>query len=352
MNGYSEHETKRRGVFSLIVFSLFSFSWLAFFQGHLIGYAYDKVISSLGGIVGNCNRFVMATFVTAILVLIAKGIRRIPRHPSIFTSLDYLVPSIILGIFTGFDNETYFSQTGGQWLLAVILVFSVLLVVSIIRYRNVIKPENRMIVVTTNLLILFFEMLIVASLSNTDENLHRRAAMEKYMEKSQFEKVLAVGYDEEETDSKMDWLRFQAMYSLDTISLGNGLAERLFEYPISDIESAETFLENSVSSSTDSLTGIYLKNVIALLDRNLQSLEDSMNLAQYNKVLPRYFMQALIVAGCDSLESYFPEQYRNEMNVYESFRNQLESLSDKSATYRRNATYWDYRRTYYWFYEF
>lgn len=352
MNGYQNVDTGRRRLFCLVVFSLFSFVWLCTFQGYLVGYAYDKVISSLGGIVGNCNRFVMAAFVTAILDLMALGIHRIPKRPALFNSLDYLVPSIVLGIFTGFDRDFFFPQTSRQWIAAAVLAFSVLLIAAIIRYRNNIKPENRMIIVAANLLILLFEMLIAISLGNTDENLHRRVVMERYTGKEQFEKVLKVGYNESETDSKIELLRLQAMYSLDTISLGTGLAERLFEYPVSDIESAETFLNNSVSSSDDSLTQAYLKNVLALVDRDLQRLEDSITLAQYNKVLPRYFMQALIIAGCDSLESYFPDQYRQEKQVFDSFENTWKEVGNKPAIYRRNATYWDFRRTYYWYYRF
>ncbi len=351
MNGYREHEVKQRRQFCLIVFSLFSFSWLAFFQGHLICYAYDKVISSLGGIVGNCNRFIMAVFVTVILDLIARWIHRIPKYAGVFNALDYLIPSIILGIITGFDNEVFFSQTPAQWTATVVLILLLLLVTTVIRYRNNIKPDSQKIVFTTNLLILFFEMLIVASLSNTDENLHRRAAMERYLDKCQYDKMLAVGYNEQESDAKIDWLRLQAMYALDADSLGTGLAEHMFQYPISDISLATTFVENSISSSDDSLTREYLGNVAALLERDLQCL-DSIDILLYNKVLPRYFMQALIIAGRDSLEQYFPDQYREENRVFESFINVLEAAADKSEIYRRNVTYHDFHRTYYWFYNF
>ncbi len=352
MNGYQKHEVKQRRRFCLIVFSLFSFSWLSFFQGHLICYAYDKVISSLGGIVGNCNRFIAAAFITVILDLIARWINRMRRHAGIFNAMDYLIPSIILGIITGFDNEVFFSQSAVQWVVAVILIVLLLLATVVIRYRNNIKPDSRKIVSTTNLLILFFEMLIVASLGNTDENLHRRTAMEKYLNECRYEKLLAVGYDEQESDSKIDWLRLQAMYALDTDSLGTGLAERMFQYPISDIPLATTFIRNSISSSDDSLMQVYLGDVAALLERDMQHL-DSMDLSlYYNKVLPRYFMQALIVAGHDSLEYYFPDQYREEKRVFESFENVLENADGQSEVYRRNATYYDFHRTYYWFYNF
>ena len=352
VNYFPQNNAKRIGITSLVVFSLFSFSWLAFFQGYLICYAYDTVISSIGGIAGNCNRFIMAVCVTAILDLMAVYIRRLKKKPSVFSSLDFLVPSLILGIFTGFDNESYFSQTTGQWVAASILTVFVLSVVAIIRHRNIIKPEKRMIVFTTNLLLLFLEMLIVALLGNTDENLHRRAAMEKYIGKSQFEKVLEVGYNEDETDTKIEWLRLQAMYSLDTLTLGSGLAERLFEYPVSDFESAETFLVNSVSSSDDSLMQVYLNNVIALLKCDMQSFGDSAVTLQYDKELPKFFMQALILAGHDSLDFYYPEQYRQEKQVFDSFESTLKEVGHKPDAYRRNATYWDFRRTYYWYYRF
>lgn len=340
---------RRNGICSLVVFSLFSFFWLSCFQGYLISFAYDKVISTIGGITGNCNRFIMAAFITAILDLLAVYLRRISKHDSVFSSIHFLVPSVILGLFTGFDDKNFFSQTPGQIVLTLVLTLSIWLIVAIIRHRNTIKPDRHMIVIATNLLVLFFEMLIVVSLGNTDENLHRRAAMERFIEKGQYEKALQVGYDEEETDSKIDWLRMEAMFALDEDSLGTGLAERLFKYPLSDISTVETFLRNSISSSEDSLTQSYLMNVLDMLDCNLHELENRIDLAQYNKVLPKYFMQALIMGGCDSLESYFPEQYQSEKKTFDEFEIRLNEFESEPVRIRRNAAYCDYHKTYYWF---
>ena len=77
-------------------------------------------------------------------------------------------------------------------------------------------------------------------------------------------------------------------------------------------------------------------------------LQQDIDLNDYT-VVPRFFMQALVLANDSHAMELFPDQYRTEQSLLDSFMDRLEAVKDESLAYRANSTFIDYHSTYYWF---
>ena len=327
-----------------ILFSAFAFCWLYFFQQDLLCAAYNKLLYGESANVLHHHIAISLLLVALALALVIPG-RNILRFKKGLYACNYLLSATFLGAITGFDGDSFFGQSSTVWIVtavfAVVLIFICKMVASVPRSDYNDRPRT----LTGNLLIMCLLFSMVGFLGNTDENLHRRLCMEHLFSDGEYERLLEVGRNEEESDWNIDLLRAKAMLEIpfESNPAGSGIGELLFSYSISD-----PFLLSEALKGMDG-TQAYLTS--CLLTGDICAFADSIDLSRY-RIMPQYYMQALVIAGDSSAMNMFPVQYKKELSGYNSFLNKIESLDEDTETFLANSTYIDFHSTYYWFYRF
>ena len=288
--------------------------------------------------------FISLLLVALSLSLVIPG-RNILRFKKGLYACNYLLSAVFLGAITGYDGDSYFGQSSTVWIvtavLAVVMVFICKMVASVPRSDYNDRPRT----LTGNLLIMCLLFCMVGFLGNTDENLHRRLTMEHLLSEGEYGKLLEVGSKEEESDRYIDLLRAKAMLEVpfESNPAGSGIGELLFSYSISDPISLSVALNEIPDAQA------YLSS--RLLAGDLCGFADSIELSRY-KILPQYYMQALVCLGDSSAMNMFPVQYNEELSRYKSFNDKVESLGDEPEKFLANSTFIDFHSTYYWFLRF
>ena len=330
-----------------ILFSAFAFCWLFFFQQDLLCAAYNKVLYGMEHPIGiqTPNRVVVALLLTAFsqfLVLPGKFLLRFKRGQY---ACNYLLSAVFLGVITIYDGNSLFGELTIKWMVT--LIFAVLLylickiVASIPRSDHNDRPRT----LAGNLIIMATLFCITAYAGNTDENLHRRLRMERLYAEQDYEGVLKVGSLEEESNHTIDLLRAKSMLNLpaDANPAGSRIGDLLFEYSISDPKALSAALKEMDN------TQAYLTS--CLLQADLASFRDSLNINNYTS-LPKYYLQALIIANDTTTQAQFPDQYAKEYSEYTTFQASLAQVESEPQQYQSNATYIPHHQTYFWFYTF
>lgn len=330
-----------------ILFSVFAFCWLFFFQQDLLCAAYNKLFygTESANVLQHHNHIIISLLLAALsLSLVIPG-RNILRFKKGLYACNYLLSDVFLGAITGYDGDSYFGQSSTVWI--VIAVFAVVMVSVCKMVASVPRSDynDRPRTLTGNLLIMCLLFCMVGFLGNTDENLHRRLTMERLFSEGEYGKLLELGRNEEESDRYIDYLRAKAMLEVpfESNPAGSGIGELLFSYSISDPISLSVAL-NEIPD-----TQAYLAS--RLLEGNISAFVDSIDLSQYT-VLPQYYMQALVLVGDSAARIRFPEQYGGELSRYKSFIDKVESLGEETEIFLANSTFIDFHSTYYWFLRF
>lgn len=347
-NDHSKDQALRVAVF--ILFTLFAFCWTFFFQGLLFGKMYDAAISMVGGIEGHYSRLVSAVILTLAVDVIALCIRMIPFVKGPFYSLDFLASSIVLGLLSSFDGELFFTRTSDQWITVAAVSLLLLILAAFIRSRFTSRTCTGPAKTAINLMILPVLFMLTAILGNTDELYHRELLVGEYLERGNCEKALLVGKNEEESSVRLDVLRTNAMMAVNGDSTGFELGDRLFDYSIYDPVYLSSYIRNKAISDSACHDNAML--VAALLDRDLERVDSTINVRNYNKVMPRFIMQAMVITGNENVRQAFPQQFRQESENYRQFLKTLEESPDRSAKYLKNRSLPDWRNTYFRYYRF
>jgi len=331
-----------------ILFASFAFSWLFFFQRELIWAENAEIFSAASFRVPAwlCHHhLVVSLFLTALSLLLAIPGRLLMRFRKGLYACNYLFSAAFLGIITGYDEESLLGQTYVQWIVAGAFMLVLFLVCKIVASVPKSDYNDRPRTLAGNLLIMSLLFCMTGYLGNTDENLHRRLKMEYLYFRFQYDDVLQVGRYEEESDPGIDLLRAKSMLWLPVNDApeGSGIGDMLFKYSISDPDS----LANSLKRINN--TQAYLS--ACLLCRDIESFRDSIRLSDY-KVLPRYYMQAMVIANDSLAAARFPQQFKDELECYESFRSKLESLESEPKQFQANSTFINFHETYFWFLKF
>jgi len=289
------------------------------------------------------HHLLVSLSLTLIALLLAIPGRIVLRFKKGLYACNYLLSALFLGVVTGFDGDSLFGQTYTEWLVAGASMLVMFLVCKIVASVPKSEYNDRPRTLAGNLLIMSLLFCLSGYLGNTDENLHRRLRMEQMYSDGKYAELLEIGRSEEESDPVIDLLRARAMLNVPASPQGSGIGDMLFGYSISDPGKLAKALANSNN------TQAYLS--ACLLTRDIESFRDSIRLEDY-KELPKYYMQALVIAN-DSLASVlFTKQFNQERELYESFQYKQESLKSEPNQFRANSTYINFHETYFWFYTF
>ena len=327
-----------------ILFATFAFCWLYFFQQDLVCASIRELLAdnkdlslSLSG-----HHFLISVLLTAVSLLLAKPGVVLFRFRKGLYACNYLFSALFLGAITGYDGNPLSGRSNAVWIVSLVLVVVLFVICKMVSTLPKSDYNDRTRTLAGNLLIMSSLFSLTAFMGNTDENLHRSLRMEHLYAHGKYNDLLQVGRMEEESDSAIDLLRAKAMLNIpsDGNPKGSMIGEMLFDYSIYDPAAlSDELLE------IDN-TQVYLAS--CLLRGDLDSFRDSIDLNDY-RVVPRFFMQALVLANDSHAMELFPDKYRTEQSLLDSFMDRLEAVKDEPLAYRANSTFIDYHSTYYWF---
>lgn len=330
-----------------ILFSVFAFCWLYFLQRDLIGAAITELFPADSAFSAwmSHHHLVVSLFLTAIALFLAVPGRMLLRFRKGLYACNYLFSALFLAVITGYDGDSLIGQTYTEWIVAGLFMLILLLVCKIVGSVPKSSYNDRPRTLAGNLLIMSLLFCLTGWLGNTDENLHRRLRLEHLFIDGDYDRMLQLGRLEEESDRDIDLLRAKAMLNIGTGTnpAGSGIGDNLFSYRISDAQALAAALRKEGGHEA------YLASCLLMGD--MDAFCQEIDIKSYNPV-PKYYMQALVMAADSSAQRSFPEQFSKEKSVYDNFVRALEPLSGESSAFRANSTYIDYHETYFWFCQF
>ena len=330
-----------------ILFAAFAFCWLFFFQKDLLNAEINLLFAGNGSLRGQLSgsHLIVSLSLTVIALLFAIPGKILLRLKKGLYACNYLFSAAFLGVITGFDGDSFLGQTYTEWIVTGAFMLVIFLVCKIVASVPRSEYNDRPRTLAGNLLLMSLLFCMTGYLGNTDENLHRRLRMEKMYAAGEYSSLLDYGRYEEESDPYIDLLRAKAMLGLPSEPNPDGsqIGELLFCYSISNPKVLSKGLKDLKDEQA------YL--AACLLDKDLVSFSDTLYHNAY-KVIPKFFMQALVVANDSIAAALFPGQFAEEQSVYNAFCETLEPLESESSQFQANSTFITYHETYFWFYTF
>ena len=330
-----------------ILFSVFAFCWLFFLQRDLVSAEFTELFpadSSFSMWISH-QHLLVSLILTALALLLAIPGRILLRFKKGLFACNYLFSALFLAVITGYDGESLIGQTYTEWIVAGVFMLMLFLVCKIVASVPKSGYNDRPRTLAGNLLLMSLLFCLTGYLGNTDENLHRRLRLEQLFLSGNYDRMLQVGRLEEESDRDIDLLRAKAMLNIGTGKnpAGSGIGDNLFSFRISDPHAL------AVALRQDGGHEAYLAS--CLLEGESEEFCQGIDISSYNPV-PKYYMQALVMAADSSAQNLFPDQFSKEKSVYDNFVRALEPLSGESSVFRSNSTFIDYHDTYFWFSQF
>ena len=216
-------------VMCAIVFVLFSFCWLFFFQSDQLAMT-QHVLS--GGLT-HYNALWGTLIIIAVLMLLQLIIYRIIRLNKRSHALTYVPSMMLLALVSEVSRQIESGEgvSGWIWVLPVIALLVWAGVAAVAKLVQEIESDRDFSLFSRpmwiNALLMALQIICVAWIGNTNAVYHYRMQTETLLADGKYQKALEVGKRSLESDANLLMLR---MYAL---ARENALGERLFEYPIS-----------------------------------------------------------------------------------------------------------------------
>ena len=216
-------------VMCAIVFVLFSFCWLFFFQSDQLAMT-QHVLS--GGLT-HYNALWGTLIIIAVLMLLQLIIYRIIRLNKRSHALTYVPSMMLLALVSEVSQQIESGEgvSGWIWVLPVIALLVWASVAAVAKLVQEIESDRDFSLFSRpmwiNALLMALQIICVAWIGNTNAVYHYRMQTETLLADGKYQKALEVGRRSLESDANLLMLR---MYAL---ARENALGERLFEYPIS-----------------------------------------------------------------------------------------------------------------------
>jgi hypothetical protein len=219
-------------VMCAIVFVLFSWGWLYFFQADALAMTQHVLSDGLT----HYNRLVGAIIITAVLMILQPIVNGITKLNKRFHALTYMPSMLVLAMLTGvsqsIDGEASLSNL--IWLVILLAVIWVGLIFFVRHYQDLKKDSQYPFFsrpMWINMLIMVIMISCVAWIGHTNAVFQYRMKVEGYLMKGKYPQALKVGKKSLESNSDLLMLR---MYAL---ARCGEMGEHLFEYPITGTNS-------------------------------------------------------------------------------------------------------------------
>ena len=210
-----------------IVFVLFSWCWIYYFQHDLLAMA-QHVLS--GGLT-RYNRLIGSIVITATLLLFQRLVYKFTRLGKSFYALTFFPSMMSLGMMTNIvpaTNGGINNQYSG-WICIILLLVWGCVTYMATKLHELDDDPNPHIFSRSkwvNMLIIVFMMIITAGIGNTNAVFHYRMKAENCLLHGDVDGALAAGKNSLECDENLVMLRMQALARKDA------LGQKLFEYKV------------------------------------------------------------------------------------------------------------------------
>ena len=304
-----------------IVFVLFTWGWLYFFQADALAMT-QHVLS--GGLT-HYNRLVGAIIITAVLMILQYIVNGVTKLNKRFHALTYVPSMLLLAMLTDvsqtIDKGISLSRSFG--LVAFFAVAWVVLIFFVRQYENVVKEFHIPFFSRSmwlNMLMMVAMITCVAWIGNTNAVFQYRMKVEGHLMRGEYHQARKVGQKSLESDADLMMLR---MYAL---ARCNELGEHLFSV-------------NHIAIADYLLCGYLIDKQ---LDRFAQEISHYYPL---NAQLPKHYREALTLythsRSNPSVVYQVPEveeNYENYQELKKQYRDPMEQKTRVSEEYR--GTYW------------
>lgn len=332
---YNNNSTIAVRAMCAIVFCVFTFVWLYYFQADVLAVGQHV----LSGGKTHYNRLVGALLITFVLQLMQQGVYALVRLQRRTHALTYVPSFLVLAILSDLaaDGGEGIKPAVWAWLLPLLLV---LWGVAVWLSRKLLPFESdkgyiglfsrRMWI---NMLIMAAQIFTAVATTNTNAVYHFRAHAENSLREGCVDEAVRVGKRSLETDSHLTMLRVFALSKQGT------LGDRLFEYALSGKSTDMLPLTDSQSHllmlSPDSLwrhlggiprEGMTVNSYLDALERDslaTKAVGDyrlcgcliDKRIDNFVRLLPRYYN-----VGDTLVVDRLPKHYREALTLYRHLR--------------------------------
>lgn len=239
-------------VVSAIVFLLFVFCFVTYFQATLLSWA--QYVWSDG--TTSFQPFIGGIIFSVVLLIISLGIKVNFRLPPFLSSLCYFPSLFILGVLTSVEPEGAKGATVGHWAWISVIVFIIyFLILKFLEPLTDIKSRwsGFIEVLVINVFMQLSQIGICCCISNTHRLLHNQLNVERAIAEGDYDRALEIGSND--TDASASLTMFRAF----ALSNKGELGERLFEYELAGssqtlLPASDTIIRsNHITSDTVSL---------------------------------------------------------------------------------------------------
>ena len=366
-------------VMCAIVFVLFSFCWLFFFQSDVLMMAQHVLSNGLT----HYNSLVGAILITlslVILQLVVYASIRLKKRMHAFTYLPSMLALAMISSVT-MQGDTGV-EYGFSWWLVVLILILWLAFMLVARLAQEVEEDSSYNFVSRpmwiNMLIMSLMMICVAWIGNTNAVFPYRMKVERCLLEGDVDGALKVGKKSLESDGNLLMLRMFAL------ARRNQLGEHLFEYPVTG-SSAMMLPTDSLSSvvmyPADSLYRLFGARPASKMSpaRYLELImqrDTVQNMAAADYLLCGYLIDRQIDRFAHELTQYYavndslPKHYREALTLYTHLRSHpvivyhypvmdedYDNLQELEKQYPRQSERHvkveeQYRGTYWYYYEY
>ena len=360
MDTTGKHSTAVVKTACAIVFLLFTFFYLYFYQADILAMA--QHVLSHGKT--HYERTVGAVLITLVLFLLQMGVYALTKLEWRAHALTYFPSLLVLTFLTSAGTHFHEHASFGVWLWAGPLVVALYCgVVWVLRQLEDIMSGDVATgifsrLMWVNMLTMVAMFFMVEFFSNNDEAFHYRMEMESRLLKGDVDGALAVGENTEVGSEPLTRLRAYAL------SKKGQLGERLFEYPVRG-GSAALVPQKGDSTSAAACIMLPQKEMMKQWRRNKKDFELCAYLAdkdidKFARALIRYYAvndsARLPKHYCEALTLYTRQRsnrvvdYHNavmEADFADLLKLEREHPDERS---RRNAVHDNFHNTYWYYY--
>lgn len=296
-------------LFCVVLFVVFSYTFLAVYQAPLLEIFYDRVAN--GKL--QYNAHIVAGIITALLTLLTLWLNRMAGFKREWTAVAYLPSCIILAFITDIDRTLY---TGGFSYLAWSIIFAVAILfylfmafilhrVLFAQIKNLDMEGSR--IMWRNMLLLTLLFFLTGTLSSAEEDIKNEAMAYKYYKRGNIDKALKVGRNAASASRELTSSR--AYY----LALKGELGERLFAYP--QYYGSEALLPSFTQTTPLSPDTVYSQFDIErrATDTTLEFLTRAASADSVSRNVADYYLSALLLEKrLDEFMGTLPRYYNVE----------------------------------------
>lgn len=224
---HRSNDTAMANIVSAVVFCIFSFVYLYFYQDDLL--TMEQHVLSNG--LTQYNRIIGAILLTGLLCILQIIIDALTKKCIKYPAMNYFPSALLLAILTDISPNIDQGYSFGKWewlapIIIILYIMAAYVSASMLGNNDGPERKSQAQIIWENLMIMAIFMTFICATANTNRAFHDRIRIENLIAQDKFNEALKVKGNENDADSSTTMLRAYAL------SKTGQLAEKLFEYDI------------------------------------------------------------------------------------------------------------------------